>query len=215
MSAYSEKVAKYKKQLEENPDDPRHGTVTGYRYGCKCKKCIEAGRLAGKDAYCKRADSIDKTNSKIKRSRELRSNPDDPRHGTTYGYNCGCRCERCKQAEKERCKRSRAARLKELEANPDDHRHGTKYGYACGCRCERCRQAEKDYSHRYRRTPYGIVASKKASFKSKAKALKELKANPNDHRHGTRYGYSCGCRCERCTTVNSQYFNQRNKEKKD
>jgi hypothetical protein len=31
------------------------------------------------------------------RARELAADPDDPRHGTLYGYTgCGCRCERCR-----------------------------------------------------------------------------------------------------------------------
>lgn len=29
--------------------------------------------------------------------------------------------------------------------------------------------------------------------------------NPDDGRHGTRYGYTCGCRCDRCKAVNSRY----------
>ena len=34
--------------------------------------------------------------------------------------------------------------------------------------------------------------------KSKAEHLSDLKANPNDRRHGTSTGYSYGCRCEAC-----------------
>lgn len=32
-------------EMEANPEDPRHGTITGYRYGCRCRKCLE-GHLA-------------------------------------------------------------------------------------------------------------------------------------------------------------------------
>lgn len=29
--------------------------------------------------------------------------------------------------------------------------------------------------------------------------------NPGDGRHGTRYGYTCGCRCDRCKLAASRY----------
>lgn len=29
--------------FKENPDDKRHGTPTGYKYGCRCDRCKEAG----------------------------------------------------------------------------------------------------------------------------------------------------------------------------
>ena len=35
------------RQLEKllrDPEDPRHGTVTGYNYGCRCERCLEGGR---------------------------------------------------------------------------------------------------------------------------------------------------------------------------
>jgi len=36
----------------------------------------------------------------------------------------------------------------------------------------------------------------------------EIAANPDDHRHGTRSFYTnYGCRCERCTQANRDYFN--------
>lgn len=27
------------RQLQEDPEDPRHGTPTGYIYGCRCERC--------------------------------------------------------------------------------------------------------------------------------------------------------------------------------
>jgi hypothetical protein len=43
-----------------------------------------------------------------KRKRELDDNPDDPRHGTLTGYQCGCKCDRCKAANAEQSWRDRA-----------------------------------------------------------------------------------------------------------
>ena len=33
------------KQMQEDPTDKRHGTATGYNYGCRCEKCLMVGRL--------------------------------------------------------------------------------------------------------------------------------------------------------------------------
>lgn len=37
--------AKYLAEMQANPDDHRHGTLTGYSYGCKCVRCAEARRI--------------------------------------------------------------------------------------------------------------------------------------------------------------------------
>ena len=34
--------------------------------------------------------------SREKRSADMEADPEDPRHGTFTGYNCGCKCERCR-----------------------------------------------------------------------------------------------------------------------
>lgn len=43
-----------------------------------------------------------------RRKRELDDNPDDARHGTLTGYQCGCKCDRCKAANAEQSRRDRA-----------------------------------------------------------------------------------------------------------
>ena len=39
-----ERHARYLAELAADPDDRRHGTQTGYAYGCRCERCLEAGR---------------------------------------------------------------------------------------------------------------------------------------------------------------------------
>ena len=42
-------------EMSSDPDDPRHGTETGWWYGCRCERCLQARRdkleerKAGKD----------------------------------------------------------------------------------------------------------------------------------------------------------------------
>ena len=89
---------------------------------------------------------------------KMKDDPNDPHHGTLFGYNCGCRCDKCRQVmrdyyknhkpSKEKAKAFRTKALYELETNPNDSRHGTPTGYAYGCRCERCRLAAKKYRYK-------------------------------------------------------------------
>ena len=48
-------------------------------------------------------------------------------------------------------------------------------------------------------------------MKSRQEKLAELKANPNDRRHG-RTGYSYGCRCEKCKNEATAYFREYKKQ---
>lgn len=38
-----------KRRFLANPDDRRHGTITGYNYGCRCEACSEVGRAKAKE----------------------------------------------------------------------------------------------------------------------------------------------------------------------
>lgn len=74
-------------EMQANPDDPRHGSATGYTYGCRCEACAEARR-----AY--------EVQKKARVLQALLADPDDSRHGSTYGYQCGCRCTACTEANR-------------------------------------------------------------------------------------------------------------------
>lgn len=187
-------------EMKANSHDRRHGTSGGYSYGCRCDKC----RIAFKK---------DEAKSRNKTFEEMQADPNDRRHGTAYGYNCGCRCERCKEAIKRAGKIKQEKVLAKMQENPNDEHHGTIYGYRCGCRCEKCSEAGRLYRKRYEMTDNGRAKNKSAQIRSKAKVFQSLKADPNDKRHGTVYGYGCGCRCGRCKEAWKNYHrNHRRKQ---
>ena len=139
------------------PDDPRHGTITGYISGkCRCSLCkaaakayrkefrqghIESVRLAEQAYYKQHASAYIKATkaNQTKRLKELQADPKDPRHGTITSYNAGCRCGKCTEAAKRQRAKWRARVLAELKADKDDPRHGSLTGYTAGCRCFKCR----------------------------------------------------------------------------
>lgn len=47
------------------------------------------------------------------------------------------------------------------------------------------------------------------------KNIKELEANENDKRHGTYYGYSMGCRCDRCKDALRNYMKDYRRRQKN
>ena len=90
--------------------DLRHGTMTGYSYNCKCRPCRDAkvqyNRKYNKNNNIKPSDpvtpNVDQQNILTQYSVENMNNDvDDPRHGTTRGYDIGCRCDPCKSARNE------------------------------------------------------------------------------------------------------------------
>jgi hypothetical protein len=107
------------------PDDPRHGTPSGYRSGCRCDRCraaiAEYQRTRPHDALA----------------------TDDPRHGTVNAYtNHKCRCDRCRAAWAAEFKRLRANRAARLAVDPTLAPHGSPTTYAnWRCRCAACSAA--------------------------------------------------------------------------
>lgn len=71
------------------PDDPRHGTVNGWKHqGCRCDRCRTAWRQ--------------REATKAARRLSRRVDPSDPRHGNRNLYRkYGCRCEACCAAQAE------------------------------------------------------------------------------------------------------------------
>ena len=53
----------------DDPSDKRHGTTTGYGYGCRCERCLEAGRKAANERYRKKCE---KQHAKAKPKRVIK-----------------------------------------------------------------------------------------------------------------------------------------------
>lgn len=77
------------------------------------KKCRQCGKLkpleemkkrkdrkSGIDSICKKCFSAKMKETRKKLKAEMESNANDKRHGTSYGYSIGCRCEKCTEATK-------------------------------------------------------------------------------------------------------------------
>lgn len=122
------------------PDDPRHGTLTGYgrSHRCRCNLC-KAARAAYQREW-------------IEKNKRNPLSTDSRHHGTAYGYGQrACRCEACRAAWNQDCKerswksgrrRPRAEYLADVRANPPPH--GTESRYtARRCRCAECKEASR------------------------------------------------------------------------
>jgi hypothetical protein len=99
--------------MTADPNDSRHGTRTGYFYGCICDACLEANR-----AYAQREDVKARRKATFTRHLQaMRADPADRRHGTTTGYEYGCRCDACREAC--RVARNEYNRLQRQRANEE------------------------------------------------------------------------------------------------
>lgn len=78
-------------EMKANPKDPRHGTATGYTYGCKCDRCRAASKKATVKSRWAEADARRKAVGE-------RWAAEREGHGTLERYEGGCRCRECKSA---------------------------------------------------------------------------------------------------------------------
>lgn len=76
------------------------GRDTARRYRQEHKRPKDTNRsVRDKAYYVRNAAKIKKR--QYDRMVEMKNDPNDERHGSVYGYNNGCRCERCKKARSE------------------------------------------------------------------------------------------------------------------
>lgn len=50
----NELIKKRLAEMQANPEDPRHGTKTGYAYGCRCERCVQAHSAYQRKIYLRR-----------------------------------------------------------------------------------------------------------------------------------------------------------------
>lgn len=155
------KMGKVKHNKDFNHPDFPH-SMNGYRYGCRCEICSQAA----KEYYissCLKKDPAYKptrrhTSKRISHGKNTK-HPQFP-HGTTAGYNAGCKCIECKRAnadkdliyrkEKNPDYVPRFRKMMYLPADHPDFPHGTNDGYGRGdCRRDRCVKAHKAYQRAY------------------------------------------------------------------
>lgn len=51
---------------------------------------------------------------------------------------------------------------------------------------------------------YGLAVEWGGPYRTRAKAYVELQCFADDMRHGTEWGYSVGCRCDRCREAHNR-----------
>ena len=49
-------------------------------------------------------------------------------------------------------------------------------------------------------------------YRSKAKRYLMLAADPHDPKHGTKYAYDVGCRCQKCIDAGRAYYRERKRK---
>ena len=65
-------------EMQADPDDRSHGKWTGYKYGCRCDRCMEAMREYTRAHYAKNRERINERHRAYHRRRYL-EDPDTVR----------------------------------------------------------------------------------------------------------------------------------------
>lgn len=189
----------------KHPDFPH--SMNGYRYGCRCEICFKAAQEYYIATSLKKNPDYKSTRrytaKRITHGKNI-NHPQFP-HGTTAGYNAGCKCVKCKRANADKDLKYRKERnpdyaprfRKIMYLKPDhpDFPHGTNDGYGRGdCRCDDCVKAHTAYRRAYRKQ-WNDTPQAKQKAKVSQQRHRNTEAGKKNHRANNmkRYALKRGC----------------------
>ena len=126
------------------------GTISKYRYGCRCDACKSAERDYATEFGSKRLDD------------------GDVKCGTYTKYAYGCRCDECRKTNAEK---QRNYYRKPIELKVTRSQCGTINKYKQGCRCNLCKKEGAERQREYRKRINASVAQRTGQLPSKQKIV--------------------------------------------